>query len=232
MASVAKTLSILIPVFNEKATVLELLRRVEEVPLSLKKEIVMVDDGSTDGTREILRGLGGRATVVFHPDNRGKGAALRTAIERATGDVLIIQDADLEYDPSDYPGLLVPILDGRADVVYGSRFLGGPHRVLFFWNYFANKLFTLMANVLYNVNLSDMGTCYKVFRADVLKTIPLVSERFGIEAEITAKICKRHLRIYETPISYSGRTYAEGKKITWVDAFSYIWCLVRYRVAD
>lgn len=232
MAPVAKTLSILIPVFNEKATVLELLRRVEEVPLSLKKEIVMVDDGSTDGTREILAGLGDRALVVYHERNRGKGAALRTAIERATGDVLIIQDADLEYDPSDYPGLLVPILDGRADVVYGSRFLGGPHRVLFFWNYFANKLFTLMANVLYNVNLSDMGTCYKVFRADVLKPIPLDSDRFGIEAELTAKICKRHLRLYETPISYSGRTYAEGKKITWTDAFSYIWCLLRYRVAD
>ncbi len=227
-----KTLSILIPVFNESATVLELLRRVEAVELRLAKEIVVVDDGSTDGTRQILEGLGDRAKVVFHQANRGKGAALRTALARATGDFVIIQDADLEYDPADYPGLLVPLLDGRADAVYGSRFLGGPHRVLFFWNYFANKFFTLVTNVLYNINLTDMGTCYKVFVAEKLKAIPLESERFGIEAEITAKICKARLRIYETPISYSGRTYDEGKKITWKDGFSYLWCLLRYRVAD
>jgi glycosyltransferase involved in cell wall biosynthesis len=229
---VTRTLSILIPVYNEKATVLELLRRVEEVPLSVAKQIVMVDDGSTDGTREILKGLGSRATVVLHEKNRGKGAALRTALAHATGDIVIIQDADLEYDPVDYPGLLVPILDGRADVVYGSRFLGGPHRVLFFWNYFGNKLFTLITNVLYNINLTDMGTCYKVFVADKIKAIPLESERFGIEAEITAKICKARLRIYEAPISYSGRTYEEGKKITWKDGFSYLYCLLRYRVLD
>lgn len=228
----AKTLSILIPVYNEKNTVLELLRRVEAVPLTVAKEIVMVDDGSRDGTRELLAGLGSRAKVVLHEVNRGKGAAIRTALAHATGDYVIIQDADLEYDPVDYPGLLAPLLDGRADVVYGSRFLGGPHRVLFFWHYFGNKLFTLITNVLYNINLTDMGTCYKLFVADKIKAIPLESERFGIEAEITAKICKRRLRIYEAPISYSGRTYDEGKKITWKDGFSYLWCLLRYRVAD
>jgi glycosyltransferase involved in cell wall biosynthesis len=232
MTGMPRTLSILIPVYNEKATVLELLRRVEAVPVPVAKQIVMVDDGSTDGTREILQGLGDRAVVVLHERNRGKGAALRTALARATGDIVLIQDADLEYDPADYPGLLVPILDGRADAVYGSRFLGGPHRVLFFWNYLANKLFTLMTNVLYNINLTDMGTCYKVFLTDKIRPIPLRSERFGIEAEITAKICKRGLRIYETPISYSGRTYAEGKKITWKDGFSYLFCLLRYRVLD
>jgi glycosyltransferase involved in cell wall biosynthesis len=229
---VTRTLSVLIPVYNEKATLLELLRRVEAVELPVKKQIVIVDDGSTDGSREILKGLGSRATVVLHESNRGKGAALRTALAHATGDITIIQDADLEYDPKDYSGLLIPILDGRADVVYGSRFLGGPHRVLFFWNYCANLFFTFLTNVLYNVNLTDMGTCYKVFLTDKLKAIPLNSERFGIEAELTAKICKRHLRLYETPISYSGRTYAEGKKITWNAGLSYLACLLRYRVLD
>jgi glycosyltransferase involved in cell wall biosynthesis len=232
MTAMPRTLSILIPVYNEKSTLLELVRRVEAVPLALAKQIIIVDDGSTDGTRELLAGLGSRARVILHERNRGKGAALRTALEHATGDVVIIQDADLEYDPADYPGLLVPILDGRADAVYGSRFLGGPHRVLFFWNYVANMFFTLMTNVLYNINLTDMGTCYKVFLTDKIKAIPLRSERFGIEAEITAKICKRGLRLYETPISYSGRTYAEGKKITWKDGFSYLLCLLRYRVLD
>lgn len=232
MTGMFRTLSILIPVYNEKATVLELLRRVEAVKLTVGKQIVIVDDGSTDGTRELLLGLGDRAIVVLHGENRGKGAALRTALARATGDVVIIQDADLEYDPADYPGLLVPILDGRADAVYGSRFLGGPHRVLFFWHYFGNMIFTLITNVLYNINLTDMGTCYKVFLADKLKAVPLRSERFGIEAELTAKICKRQFRIYEVPISYSGRTYAEGKKITWKDGFSYLFCLLRYRVLD
>ncbi|MBI2789622.1 MAG: glycosyltransferase family 2 protein [Elusimicrobia bacterium] len=232
MSPVRKTLSILIPVFNEKATVLELLRRVEAVDIPLAKQVVIVDDGSTDGTRDLLHGLGDRAIVVLHERNRGKGAALRTALARATGDIVLIQDADLEYDPADYPGLLVPILDGRADAVYGSRFLGGPHRVLFFWHYFGNMVFTLITNVLYNINLTDMGTCYKVFLTEKIKAIPLRSERFGIEAEITAKICKRHLRIYEVPISYSGRTYEEGKKITWKDGFSYLLCLLRYRVLD
>ena len=229
----AKTLSVLIPVYNEKATVLELLSRVEAVELPVSKQIVVVDDGSTDGTRELLKELPvSRATVVLHERNRGKGAALRTALERATGEFVVVQDADLEYDPSDFPALLGPLLDGRADAVYGSRFLGGPHRVLFFWHYFGNLVFTLLTNVLYDINLTDMGTCYKAFRADLLKAIPLKSERFGIEAELTAKVCKRRLRIYEVPISYSGRTYAEGKKITWKDGFSYLWCLLRFRLAD
>ncbi len=228
----AKTLSILIPVFNEKDTLLTLLARVEAVPLRVAKQIILVDDGSTDGTRELLKGLGNRATVVLHEVNRGKGAALRTALTHATGDLVLIQDADLEYDPADYPQLLAPLLDGRADVVYGSRFLGGTHRVLFFWHYFGNMLFTFLTNILYDINLTDMGTCYKAFLTPTLKAIPLESERFGIEAEISAKICKRRLRIYEVPISYSGRTYAEGKKITWKDGFSYLWCLLRYRVAD
>lgn len=232
IAPVAKTLSILIPVYNEKNTVLELIRRVEAVPLTVAKEIVIVDDGSTDGTRELLAGLGSRAVVVLHEKNRGKGAALRTALSRAGGDLVIIQDADLEYDPSDYPQMLAPLLDGRADAVYGSRFLGGTHRVLLFWHAFGNHLFTFLTNVLYDINLTDMGTCYKAFLTDKIKAIPLRSERFGIEAEITAKICKRRLRLYEVPISYSGRTYAEGKKITWKDGFSYLWCLLRYRVAD
>lgn len=228
----AKTLSILIPVYNEKATILELLRRIEAVPIPLEKEIVVVDDGSDDGTRELLAGLGGRAKVILHERNRGKGAALRTALAQATGEFVVVQDADLEYDPADYPALLRPLLDGRADAVYGSRFLGGPHRVLFFWNYAANKFFTLLTNVLYNINLTDMGTCYKLFVTEKLKALPLASERFGIEAELTAKICKARFRLYETPISYSGRTYEEGKKITWKDGFSYLWCLLRYRVAD
>ena len=227
------TLSILIPVYNERATLLELLRRVEAVPLPVAKQIVLVDDGSTDGTRELLAGIApSRAAVVLHERNRGKGAAVRTALERASGEYAIIQDADLEYDPADYPALLAPLLDGRADAVYGSRFLGGPHRVLLFWHYFANKLFTLLTNVLYDINLTDMGTCYKAFVTEKIKAIPLRSERFGIEAEITAKICRRRFRIYEVPISYSGRTYAEGKKITWKDGFAYLGCLLRYRVSD
>lgn len=229
---VRQTLSVLIPVYNEKDTLLELLRRVEDVSLRLDKQIILVDDGSTDGTRELLKGLAGRATVVLHERNRGKGAAVRTALERATGDFIVIQDADLEYDPADWPALLAPLLDDRADVVYGSRFLGGPHRVLLFWHSAANKFFTLLTNVLYDINLSDMGTCYKAFRADALEGLTLRSERFGIEAELTAKACKRRLRFYEVPISYNGRTYAEGKKITWKDGFSYLWCLLRYRVAD
>jgi glycosyltransferase involved in cell wall biosynthesis len=229
----SQTLSVLIPVYNEKATLHEILRRVEAVSLPVAKQLILVDDGSTDGTRDLLKDVDpSRAKVVLHERNRGKGAAVRTALTHATGDFVVIQDADLEYDPDDWPHLLEPLLDGRADAVYGSRFLGGPHRVLFFWHYFGNKLFTLLTNVLYDINLTDMGTCYKAFRTEVLKAMPLRSERFGIEAELSAKVCKRRLRLYEVPISYSGRTYEEGKKITWKDGFSYLWCLLRYRFAD
>ncbi|MBI3553475.1 MAG: glycosyltransferase family 2 protein [Elusimicrobia bacterium] len=228
-----RKLSVLIPVYNEKATVLELLKRVRSVSLPVAKEIILVDDGSTDGTRELLKAIPeDQARVFYHDGNKGKAAAVRTAIDRATGDFAIIQDADLEYDPVDYPALLTPLLDGRAEVVYGSRFLGGPHRVLLFWHYFGNRFFTILTNILYDVNLTDMGTCYKAFALPQLKMIPLSSERFGIEAELTAKVCKRGLRLYEVPISYSGRTYAEGKKITWKDGLSYLWCLLRYRVCD
>jgi glycosyltransferase involved in cell wall biosynthesis len=230
---VAKKLSILVPVYNEKPTVLEILRRVKAVSLPLERELVIVDDGSTDGTVEVLKGLEDPAIkTVFHPTNRGKGAAVRTALESATGDYVLIQDADLEYDPADYAGVLAPLLDGRADVVYGSRFLGGTHRVLLFWHYFANRTLTMIANVLYDVNLSDMGCCYKAFAADKLKAMPLRSEGFGIEAELTAKVCKRGYRLYEVPVSYSGRTYAEGKKIRWTAALVYLWCLLRYRLTD
>jgi len=228
-----KKLSILIPVYNESATVRRLIERVKAVELPLEREIVAVDDCSTDGTREILQALAAEGvTVVRHDVNRGKGAALRTALAAATGDLVLIQDADLEYDPQDYPGLLKPLLDGRADVVYGSRFLGGPHRVLLFWHRVANALFTLITDLLYNVNLTDMGVCYKAFKIDLLKSLVLRSDGFGFEPEVTAKICKRHARIYEVPISYSGRTYAEGKKIRFTDSFVYLWCLLRYRFAD
>ena len=226
-------LSIVIPVYNEAGTVEALIGRVQTVRLPIAREIVAVDDGSTDGTAEILERLRADGVVVaHHPMNRGKGAAVRTGIERATGDIILIQDADLEYDPADYPTLLAPLLDGRADAVYGSRFLGGPHRVLLFWHYAANKFFTLLTNMLYNVNLSDMGVCYKVFRAELLRLFPLREDGFGFEPEVTAKICKRHARLYEVPISYSGRTYAEGKKITWRDGLDYLRCLIRYRFCD
>jgi len=224
-------LSVIIPAYNEKNTILEIIRRVEGV--SISKEIIVVDDGSTDGTSDLLRSLASpQIKVLFHPKNRGKGAAIRTALPATTGEIILIQDADLEYTPGDYPSLLEPLLDGRADVVYGSRFLGGPHRVLFFWHYAANKFFTLLTNVLYNINLTDMGSCYKVFKSQILKSIPLKSDRFGFESEITAKVCKRKLRIYETPISYSGRTYSEGKKITWTDGWAYLVCLLKYRICD
>lgn len=228
-----KRLSIIIPVYNEEATVEELIRRVRTVDLPLEREIVVVDDASTDGTAKILSRLEKDGlTLLRHDTNRGKGAAIRTALGRTSGDLILIQDADLEYDPKDYARLLEPLLDGRADVVYGSRFLGGPHRVLLFWHYVANSFFTFLTNFLYNVNLTDMGVCYKVFRAELLKSLVLRSDRFGFEPEVTAKICRRKARIYEVPISYSGRTYAEGKKIGWKDGFTYLWCLLRYRVAD
>lgn len=240
--------SILIPVYNERDTLPVILERVRMVsltpngtrpvyvknPTTLEKEIVVVDDGSTDGSRELLRqeAEAGDLKVVYHDRNQGKGAAVRSAIRAATGDILLIQDADLEYDPRDYPALLLPILEGRADVVYGSRFLGGPRKAMLFWHMIANKMITLMANVLYDAILSDLETCYKVMRAEVLQGMPLRSRRFEIEPEITAKILKRGYRIYEVPISYTGREYHQGKKIGLPDAFEAVWALFKYRFVD
>ena len=229
-------LSVVIPAYNERHTVENLLRRVADAPLpeDMELEMVVVDDGSSDGTRELLRELETRADpplrLIEHPQNRGKGAALRTGFEQATGDVVLIQDADLEYNPRDYPVLLQPILDDEADVVYGSRFLGGPHRVLFFWHYVGNRVLTTLSNMFTDLNLSDMETCYKVFRAEVIEGLELSSNRFGIEPEMTAKVAKAKVRIYEVPISYHGRTYAEGKKIGWRDGVSAIWAILRYNL--
>ena len=226
-------LSVVIPVYNEVGTIKEIVSRVQAV--DLEKEIVIVDDGSTDGTRELLQEITlshENIRVLYHERNQGKGAALRTGFEGATGDIVIIQDADLEYDPREYPVLLEPILDGRADIVYGSRFLGGPHRVLFFWHYLGNKFLTLLSNALTNLNLTDMETCYKVFRREVLNDIQLKSNRFGFEPEFTAKIAKKGFRIYETSISYSGRTYAEGKKIGWKDGVKAIFAIIWFRFFD
>jgi len=237
-AIAVRTVSIVIPVYNERATVRELLTRVAEATLGsgLEREVIVVDDGSTDGTRELLRGLAGEEAARFRyfeqPENRGKGAALRRGFGEATGDVVLIQDADLEYDPSDYPRLLGPIVDGRADAVFGSRFLGGPHRVLLYWHYVGNRLLTTLSNMLSNLNLTDMETCYKVFRRSLLEGMPLRSNRFGIEPELTAKLARRRARIYEVPISYHGRTYDQGKKIGWKDGFAALWAIVRFNLAD
>jgi glycosyltransferase involved in cell wall biosynthesis len=223
-------LSVVMPVCNEKDTIHEIIARVLKVDTGLEKELVIVDDFSTDGTRDILGQLDNpRIKVFFHPKNMGKGAALRTGFSQAQGDIVLIQDADLEYDPREYPKLLEPILDGRADVVYGSRFLGGPHRVLFFWHYVANKMLTGFANLLSNLNLTDMETCYKVFKKDVLSRIRLKSDRFGFEPEVTIKVAKLKCRVYEVPISYSGRDYSEGKKIGWKDGLAAIYHLLRYK---
>lgn len=226
-------LSIVIPVFNERETLHEILRRVRESPTDLETEIIVVDDGSTDGTREILETLDlPGVRVFFQPENAGKGAALRRGFAEAVGDIILVQDADLEYDPAEYPVLLGPILDGRADVVYGSRFLGGPHRVLFFWHYVGNKFLTTLCNIFSNLNLTDMETCYKAFRADVLRKITLKSNRFGFEPEVTLKLAKLKCRIYEVPISYSGRDYSEGKKIGWKDGLAAFFHIFRYHFFD
>ena len=244
-------ISVVIPVYNEKTTICEILRRVEET--DMRKEIVVVDDCSKDGTREILQALAewqsrgetrapasdgedpielGNLRFFFQGQNQGKGAALRRGFAVAAGEIVLVQDADLEYDPRDYPKLLEPIVEGRADVVYGSRFLGGPQRVHYFWHYVANKALTLLSDIFTNLKLTDMETCYKVFRREVLKDIQLKSNRFGFEPEITAKIAKRNWRIYEVPISYAGRTFEEGKKITWKDGVQALWCIIRFKFSD
>jgi glycosyltransferase involved in cell wall biosynthesis len=237
-----KALSVVVPVYNEESTVAPLLDRVVQAPLPAgieELELVAVDDGSSDGTWERLgawraseRGDGIPVTTrrLRHERNRGKGAALRTGFAAASGDIYLVQDADLEYDPSDYPILLQPILDGLADVVYGSRFLGGPHRVLLFWHSVGNRFLTLVSNMFTGLNLTDMETCYKVFTADVIKRIRLVSDRFGIEPEVTAKVARLGCRVYEVPIAYHGRTYAEGKKIGWRDGVAAIWTILRFNL--
>jgi glycosyltransferase involved in cell wall biosynthesis len=223
-------LSVIIPVFNERQTIEEVIQRVREIDVGMEKEIIIVDDGSLDGTQEILKNLDFPDTkAFFHTNNQGKGAALHTGFANALGDIVLIQDADLEYDPAEYPTLLKPILDGRADVVYGSRFLGGPHRVLFFWHYVGNKFLTTLSNMLSNLNLSDMETCYKVIKKDVLDQLTLKSKRFGFEPEITIKLAKLKAKIYEVPISYSGRDYSEGKKIGWKDGIAAIYHIMRFK---
>ncbi len=220
-------LSVVMPVYNEQPTLREVISRVLAVPLEI--ELICVDDGSRDGSREILSELQAnhpQIQVLLQPTNMGKGAALRRGIQQSTGDFIIIQDADLEYDPSDYSALLMPLIEGKADVVYGSRFLGsGPHRVLYYWHSVGNWILTLISNALTNMNMSDMETCYKVFRREILQSIPIEEDRFGFEPEITVKIAKRRLRVYEW-----GRTYEEGKKIGWKDGFRALWCLLKYSI--
>ncbi len=233
-------LTVIVPAYNERETIEEILQRVRQVPVDIEgvgveKEIIVVDDGSTDGTREILSRLAEEWTdirVLMHERNQGKGAAIRTALEHATGDYIVIQDADLEYDPRDYSELLRPLLEGKADVVYGSRFLG-PHRAFLFLHYLGNKFLNLVTNILYDTILTDMETCYKMFRADVIKGIPLKARGFEFEPEVTAKVLKRGYRVFEVPISYSGRDFEEGKKIhPWKDGLRALWTLIKYRFVD
>ncbi len=223
-------LSIIMPVYNEKKTIRESISTV--LAVAYRKEVIVVDDGSTDGTRDILETIHHPdVTVACHDKNSGKGRALRTGIARARGDIILIQDADLEYDPAEYPTLLQPILSGKADVVYGSRFAGfGAHRVLYFWHYLGNRFLTLLSNMFTDLNLTDMETCYKVFTKEALNGITIEEPRFGIEPEITAKIARKKLRIYEVPISYYGRTYEEGKKIYWLDGLRAIWAIIKYNL--
>lgn len=226
------TLSVIIPCYNEKPTIAEIIRRVKAV--NRATEIIVVDDGSRDGTRDILKTFENDpiVRVILHSHNQGKGAAVRTGFAAATGDIVLIQDADLEYDPRDYPSLLRPIEEGIAKVVYGSRFRGGPTKAMFFWNMVANRMLTLLTNILYNTILTDMETCYKVFRREIVQQIPLHARGFEFEPEITAKVLKRGHRIYEVPISYNGREWEEGKKIRWHDAPRAAWTLLRYRFVD
>jgi len=227
------TLSVVMPVYNEARTIAAVIDRVLKAPADVAKEIVIVDDASTDGTRQLLQDLRApEIRVIFHDVNQGKGAAIRTGVAHATGDIVLIQDADLEYDPRDYPLLLEPILENQADVVYGNRFHGGPHRVLYFWHYAANRALTLLTNVLTGLNVTDMEVGYKVFRRDVLRQLTLKSNRFGFEPEVTVKVARLHCRIYEVPIRYYGRTYEEGKKITWRDGVAALFHILRYRFFD
>ena len=224
-------LSICIPVYNEASTITQVVELVRQIPA--RTEIIAVDDASTDGSGEVLERLleaGKVDQLVRHPKNRGKGAAIRSAIAHATGDVVVIQDADLEYDPKDLPALLTPIETGKADAVYGSRFQGGPHRVLYFWHYVGNRFLTLLSNMFTNLNLTDMETCYKLVRTELIQRLPLSANRFGFEVEITARLSQANARVWELPISYSGRTYAEGKKITWRDGAAALFHIVRYNL--
>lgn len=225
-------LSVIIPVYNEKDTIKEIVAKVESE--KTEKEIIIVDDKSADGTREILQEMSEKPglKILYHDKNAGKGAALRTGFKAVTGDIVIIQDADLEYDPAEYPKLIAPIIEGKADVVYGSRFLGEPHRVLLYWHYIGNKLLTALTNFLTNLNLTDMETCYKVFRASILKEISFKSNGFNFEPEFTVKVAKKGYKIYEMAISYSGRDYSEGKKIVWKDGFIALFTILKYRLFD
>ncbi|MDA3898312.1 MAG: glycosyltransferase family 2 protein [Desulfobacteraceae bacterium] len=223
-------LSVVIPAYNEEETIMEIIDRVLDSPF--KKEVIVVDDGSTDNTRHILSKIENSVIkVIFHENNAGKGSAVQTGFDAATGDIIVIQDADLEYNPDEYPVLLNPILSGNADVVYGSRFGGhGEHRVLYFWHYVGNRFLTLLSNMFTDLNLTDMETCYKAFSRQALQGIRINEKRFGFEPEITAYIAKKKLRIYEVPISYYGRTYEEGKKINWKDGFRALWCIFKYNL--